>query len=207
MEYEVRFYLAEEKTKKIIEKLDSINILKKSLRTYEKTMQYNHPDSRYDFYSKEIDGRFRIRISINDDDKKCLISWKKRLKDTHDGLINKEEEKELNIKYEEYTNLEFIIDNVLHFKLIESYERYRTTYFNEEVEIAIDEYPFGCAIEIENKSDDDPYTIIKKYVDMIDLDLSQNYRLSWDDRYTELCRKQNIKILNEVHFGSVMPKL
>ncbi len=28
-----------------------------------KTIQYNHSDPRYDFYSKEIDGRFRLRLS------------------------------------------------------------------------------------------------------------------------------------------------
>lgn len=47
-------------------------------------------------------------------------------------------------------------------KQIESYERYRTVYYNEEIEISIDEYPFGIALEIENKSNDkNPKDIVK----------------------------------------------
>ena len=48
----------------------------------------------------------------------------------------------------------FIINNVLKKKSIESYERYRTIFTNEDVEISVDEYPFGIALEIENKSND-----------------------------------------------------
>ena len=40
----------------------------------------------------------------------------------------------------------------MHFKLIESYERYRNIFENEEIEIALDEYPFGLALEIESKN-------------------------------------------------------
>ena len=47
---------------------------------------------------------------------------------------------------------------------IESYERYRTTFINDDVEISVDEYPFGVALEIENKSSDkDPELIVKKW--------------------------------------------
>ena len=48
----------------------------------------------------------------------------------------------------------FIINNVLKKKSIESYERYRTIFTNEDVEISVDEYPFGISLEIENKSND-----------------------------------------------------
>ena len=39
----------------------------------------------------------------------------------------------------------------MHFKVVDSYEKYRTIFTNEDVEISIDEYPFGIALEIENK--------------------------------------------------------
>ena len=39
----------------------------------------------------------------------------------------------------------------MHFNIVESYERYRTVFENEDVEISVDEYPFGICLEIENK--------------------------------------------------------
>lgn len=37
-------------------------------------------------------------------------------------------------------------------KCVESYERYRNIFTNDDIEIVIDKYPFGIALEIENKS-------------------------------------------------------
>ena len=153
MEYEVRFYYPTEKKDEIITQIKKINGLNESLRTYEKTTQYNHSDSRYDFYSKEIDGRFRLRISKNDVETKCKLSWKQRVPDFNKELVNKEIEKEISIKENEIDNFEYIVKNVMHFSIVESYERYRTTFSNEDIEIAFDEYPFGIALEIENKSE------------------------------------------------------
>ena len=53
MEYEVRFYYSTEELNDIIMKLSCEKELKKGLRTYEKTIQFNHSDSKYDFYSPE----------------------------------------------------------------------------------------------------------------------------------------------------------
>lgn len=206
MEYEVRFYHSNEKAQKIIKKLEEEKELNKGLKTYEKTVQYNHCDPRYDFYSKEIDGRFRIRISKNDENSKCKLSWKRRLFDTIQLEINKEEEKELRINFEDTDNLFFIIENVIKFSVVESYERYRTVFENKDVEISVDEYPFGIAIEVENKSEDkDPIEVIKYWTIKLGLDLSKAYRLSWDDKYQELCKEQQVEIFNEVCFGKPMP--
>lgn len=56
MEYEVRFYYESEELKNILKNLNNEINLKEQPRTYEKTIQYNHSDERFDFYSKEIDG-------------------------------------------------------------------------------------------------------------------------------------------------------
>ena len=206
MEYEVRYYFSNEKIKDVIKKIEELG-LDKGLRTYEKTSQFNHFDKKYDFYSLDIDGRFRIRVSKNEKINKCMISWKRRLKDTKKDLVNKEEEKEVRINYDDYDNLMFIINNVLHMKLVESYERYRTNYSNNEIEISIDEYPFGFALEIENKGNGDPLDTVIKYVKMLNLDINDSYRLSWDDKYSELCKEQNIEELKEVSFGAIMPRI
>lgn len=208
MEYEVRFYYGVEKLEKITQNLDGMTELIKKPRTYEKTIQYNHCDERYDFYSEEIDGRFRLRISSNEKETKCKLSWKRRLKSTTETEVNKEEEKEVRINSNDIDNFIFIINNVMHFKVVESYERYRTVYENEDIEVSLDEYPFGLCVEIENKSiDKNPEEVVKEWVNKLGLDINSAYRLSWDDKYLELCNEQGIERCNEVTFDKKMPKV
>ena len=197
MEYEVRYYFSKEKLNYIISKLKEF-----------KELKVNHSDKDKSFYSKNIDGRFRVRVTKSDTNSKCKLSWKRRIKSTLSTDVNKEEEVELTIKYEEYENLMFIINNVLKMKSIESYERYRTIFTNDDVEISVDEYPFGIAVEIENKSiDKDPEEVVKKWAELLDLNIEDAYRLSWDDKYAELCKEQGIKHFNHVTFELPMPKV
>ena len=206
MEYEVRFYYETNELSNVLENLKSNKELIMKKRTYEKTIQYNHSDKRYNFYDKEIDGRFRVRISSNEDETKCKLSWKRRLKDTTESEVNKEEEKEVRIIPNDIDNFLYIISNVMHFNIVESYERYRTVFENEDIEISVDEYPFGVCLEIENKSQTkNPETIVKDWVNKIGLDINDAYRLSWDDKYLELCEEQGIERFNEVTFDKVMP--
>lgn len=208
MEYEVRFYYPSSEVNSLLDKLSELKELEKKPRTYEKTVQYNHSDSRYDFYSKEIDGRFRLRLSKNIEESKCKLSWKRRLPNTTENLVNNEEEKEVRISYEDVDNFIFIIENVMHFKVVDSYERYRTIFTNEDVEISIDEYPFGIALEIENKSSTkNPEEVVMNYASKLKLNIKDSYRLSWDDKYVELCKEQNKKIYNEVTFDKDMPSI
>lgn len=208
MEYEVRYYYPISKMKEIEEILSKFKELKKSLRTYEKTIQFNHCDERYNFYSKEIDGRFRFRISSNKEETKSKLSWKRRLKDTTMDDVNKEEEKEVNIEKDEVDNFLYIVSNVMRFPVVESYERYRTTYSNEDIEISIDEYPFGLALEIENKSTDkDPMEVVADWTKKMNLDINNSYRLSWDDKYRELCNEQGKEVFSEVAFDKDMPEI
>lgn len=208
MEYEVRFYYAKEELNNLINNLKKENDLKEQPRTYEKTIQYNHSDERFDFYSKKIDGRFRLRISSANDDTKCMLSWKRRLKGTTETEVNKEEEKEVRINPNDIDNLLFIINDVIHFTTVESYERYRTVFANDDVEISVDEYPFGVCVEVENKNTlKNPEDIVKKWVDRIGININDAYRLSWDDKYLELCEEQGIERFNEVTFDKPMPSV
>lgn len=208
MEYEVRFYYKTGDLNNILENLKKEVKLKQQLRTYEKTIQYNHCDKRYNFYSQEIDGRFRVRISQNDNETKCKLSWKRRLKNTIETEVNKEEEKEVKINATDIDNFLFIISNVMHFTIVESYERYRTVFENDDVEISVDEYPFGLCVEIENKSTTkNPETVVKEWVNRIGLNINDAYRLSWDDKYLELCEEQGIERFNEVTFDKPMPSV
>lgn len=74
MEYEVRYYFSIEKLNDLISKLKAIKELDEHERSYEKTMQFDHPDENNSFYSKEIDGRFRIRVTSNSSSSKCKLS-------------------------------------------------------------------------------------------------------------------------------------
>lgn len=208
MEYEVRFYYENEELCNILDNLKRESDLQEQSRTYEKTIQYNHSDERFDFYSKEIDGRFRLRISSNDNETKCKLSWKRRLKGTTETEVNKEEEKEVRINSNDIDNFLFIISNVMHFTTVESYERYRTVFENNEVEISVDEYPFGVCVEIENKSTTkNPEDVVKNWVNKIGFNINDAYRLSWDDKYLELCEEQGIEKFNEVTFDRPMPSV
>ncbi len=163
---------------------------------------------KYDFYSEEIDGRFRVRKTIGDNVSKCMITWKKRLKSNVKQLIHQEEEIELQINPNEYENLCLLLENVLHLTIIESYERYRSIFSNEDIEIVVDEYPFGICIELENKSKTKEATeVIKTWLDKLKFDINDAYRLSWDDKYSELCKEQNIKVEKIVRFDKNMPRI
>ena len=208
METEIRFYYSIESKDTVINYLKNFEELTFKGRFYECTDQYNHPMKKYDFYSKEIDGRFRVRKTIGDNISKCMITWKRRLKENVKELIHQEEEIEVSINPEEYDKLCSLLEEVIHLSIVESYERYRSIFSNEDIEIIVDEYPFGLCVEIENKSKTkDVETVIKEWLSKLKLDINEAYRLSWDDKYAELCKEQNKEIYNVVRFDKDMPKI
>ena len=208
METEIRFYYSIDSKDEIINYLNKYKELEFKGRFYECTDQYNHPMKEYDFYSNTIDGRFRVRKTIGNNISKCMITWKRRLKENAKELIHKEEEIEVSIDPKEYDNLNLLLNNVLHLNMIESYERYRSIFSNKEIEIVVDEYPFGLCIEIENKSKDkNPEELIKKWLKNLKLNINDAYRLSWDDKYAELCKKQNKPEEKIVRFNKDMPSI
>src|SRR5574344_2149087 len=142
MEYELRYYFNSKRLYDLKLKLDKIKELSKNRRRYEKTIQYDNSNTGMSFYDKKIDGRFRVRMSKFNDSKNCMLSWKRRINTTLKSCVNKEEEVELSIKY--------------------------------------DEYPFGIALEIENKSTKkNPEDVVKKWAELLGLDINQACRLSW----------------------------
>ena len=70
MEVEVRYYYSLNEESRLLEKLNTFEELNYLGKFYEKTIQYNHPMRENDFYSKEIDGRFRVRMTEKDNIKK-----------------------------------------------------------------------------------------------------------------------------------------
>ena len=65
MEEEIRFYFSYDKYEELLDKLKAIKVLKNEGCYLELTIQYDHPNKEMSFYDKKIDGRFRLRSSIN----------------------------------------------------------------------------------------------------------------------------------------------
>ena len=65
MEEEIRFYFSYDKYEELLEKLKAIKVLQNEGCYLELTIQYDHPNQEMSFYNKRIDGRFRLRSSIN----------------------------------------------------------------------------------------------------------------------------------------------
>ena len=162
------------------------------------------------FYDKKVDGRFRVRSSINIENnvEKSKISWKRRI-DNENKNINVEEEIEVELNANQVNNLQTLLEQVLKMKRIESYQRYRNVFANSDVEIVVDKYPFGIALEIENKSKTQKgEDVINKWVKELNLNIEERYKLSWDDKYTSLCKEQGITPVKDVIFDEniIMPK-
>ena len=51
----------------------------------------------------------------------------------------------------------------------------------------------------------DPNSVIEDWLNKLQFDINDAYRLSWDDKYAELCNRQNKKVENNGRFGKDMP--
>ena len=206
IETEVRFLYSLSEEEKILNYLHKFSELTYKGCFQEKTIQYNHPMKEYNFYSKEIDARFRVRITTGQNYQKTMITYKRRLADFFTEDINTEEEVEVEVTHHSTKNLIYLLEDVLHMTLIESYTRTRHIFKNDDIEVAIDIYPFMIAIEIENKSKDkDPKAVILYYLNLLNFQLEESYRLSWDDKYEELCNEQKIRKESHVDSTKEMP--
>ena len=197
MEEEIRFYFSYNKYEELLEKLKAIKVLQNEGCYLELTIQYDHPNQEMSFYDKRIDGRFRLRSSIN-------------IENNENRNINIEEEIEVELKENQIKNLQILLEQVLKMKRIESYQRYRNVFCNSDVEIVVDKYPFGIALEIENKSKTKKgEDVINQWVTELNLNIEERYKLSWDDKYTSLCKEQGITPVKDVIFDEniIMPKV
>jgi hypothetical protein len=184
-------------------------------RYYELTIMYDNPNPELSFYPQEIDGRLRFRTSIHSPQDKettdtsnnsSKITWKRRLPKEEGSSVHKEEEIEADVNYEQYENMQLIFEKVLHCKRMSSYERYRSQYSMEGLEITLDEFPYGVMLEVElnGGSEDDLLDVVKN----LGLSIENSYHLSCDDKYVELCENSGQKVKDDILFNdSEMPKI
>jgi adenylate cyclase class 2 len=137
LEIELKFQIKSEEIKKIIKLLKQVGFSVTEKRTYEKTVMYDNLQQ----IMQITDGRIRLRAS----GKKYKLSYKKPI--TRKGI---KKEIEYEVVVSDFTTAEKILE-MMEFKPMTSYERYRTTLERNHIEVTIDEYPFASFIEIEGE--------------------------------------------------------
>ena len=217
IEKELRFVLTDDQFEKFKEKArdNKSNIITgHSLR--ERTVMYDNPNPNMSFYSKEVDGRLRIRTS---EPAKCevfkesdsepnvsMLTWKQRIPEYSGKELNQEYEIEAKIDSREMANLIHIFEKVLHCPRISSYERIRETFYMQGIEIASDTFPYGHVVELEikNSTEKELYEVAYK----LGLNGFAKSTRSCDDMYKDLCKLQNKTIKSDICFGdNEMPSL
>ncbi|MCC7160668.1 nucleoside monophosphate kinase [Candidatus Nomurabacteria bacterium] len=166
---------------------------------YEKNQNFD----RDNIFEKD-DARLRLRTKIadmNEQEKSFEFTYKKRL-NTDNGI---KKETELNYNFSSVQSSENLLDLFKIIGLVEkdSYERMRKTFKNDEIQITIDEFPFGYIVEIEGDEE-----MVVKYDNILNMNNFVQYSLSCDDVYAELCKKKGVKPKTHILFGDRdMPKL
>lgn len=217
IEKEVRYYFSNSR-------LDEITTLLTNLGEYthsyhEITTMYDNPNPELTFYSKEIDGRLRLRYSkkvdssvfgkaSNDvDTSQCLVTWKRRIADNNDGAIRREEEVEYMVDASEFESVRSIFEDVLKCKRVSSYERVRNFILANSVQITCDQFPYGLMVEFELKDGADEQQLIN-IIGKAGLNLDDASSLSCDDMYFQLCEEQGVAILPDISFADdTMPEI
>ncbi len=247
IEQELRFYFP------LSQKEHWLNLITKTFNTspttyFLQTFMYDNPNPKFTFYSKEVDGRFRLRKfeNLTDPSKSyAVISWKQRIpekarKAANTGAsnesINTEYELEVNFDINEFDSLKKLIENILQMPYKSGYELYRIKWLvkveessdakdnqsdsraqetqapqniqaKSQVEITLNHYPYGLALELELVKGSDANALIK-IAKMLNLDPKNSSNLSTDDMYEKLCKEKGITPKNEIMFDDKeMPKL
>lgn len=218
IEKEARYYFSDNKLNDIIKLL--LEHYKYSHSCYEITTMYDNPNPKFTFYSKEIDGRLRLRYSKKTDvpefgrisgkttdDSRCIVTWKRRIPSGRLGAIRQEEEIEYDVAVDEFESVKSIFENVLKCKRVSSYERIRSFLFNKETQVTLDQFPYGIMIEFELRESSDEQILFNE-IEKLGLDHDNSSNLSCDDMYFKLCNEQGVNQLNDIGFkDSTMPKI
>lgn len=220
IEKEIRFYFPDNELADIVKKLKSVYDYDYSY--HEVTTMYDNPNPGLTFYSKEIDGRLRIRYSKLKESKEfgnpaetrnipasqCLVTWKRRLPDGLKGAIRREEEIEYSTPANEFESLTAIFEDILKCKRVSSYERIRNFLSTDKIQVTCDQFPFGLMLEIELKGSDADEQDLFSEVERLGLQPKDASNLSCDDMYFKLCRQHGQSPLPDIAFDDkTMPKI
>ncbi|MEK7564586.1 MAG: CYTH domain-containing protein [Patescibacteria group bacterium] len=198
IEIEKKYLLSKKEVELLEQKCIEIS-LQQTSHAYEKNQNFD----RENIFEKD-DARLRLRtkiLDLNGQEKNFEFTYKKRL--STEGGIKKESELNFNFTSTQSSENLLSIFKIMGFNEKDSYERIRKTFKNNEIQLTIDEFPFGYIAEIEGEEE-----MVLKYDNLLKMSNFLLYSLSCDDVYAELCRKKRIKPKNNILFEDKdMPKL
>jgi len=182
----------------------------------ETTTMYDNPNPQYTFYSKEVDGRLRVRTArpgmadifkSDTDTSTAMLTWKQRIPKYLGNMLCQETEIEAVMSADNMDAVVNILENVLRCPRVSAYERNRETFYTDGVEVASDTFPYGHVVEIEVKNggtEEELYQV----AEILGLNECTPSVKSCDDMYRWLCEQTGKKAKNDIMFeDSDMPTL
>jgi len=169
----------------IIKKINETGIVDFSKTEYIRDVIYG---------SNENDRKIRLRSQNNFKNYSVEVLFKDKIEQCNDGVKREVEEtiyKGINEK-----DALLSIKKQGEFKEENSYEKIRSTYLSDKVEITIDIYPYGVWIEIEGDSEE-IWDMAKK----LGYKKEDSTTLNADELYVEWNKEQGLKELFDVRFG------
>jgi adenylate cyclase class 2 len=174
LEQEVKFYLNDPKA---FEKgLVALGASLKQPRILEINLRFDTPDRRLSSSFQAL----RLR-----QDKVCRLTWKGPGNPT--GEVSAREE--LEVEVSDLDTARTILEG-LGFELMLVYEKYRSAYMLEGVEISLDEMPFGNCCEVEGPDIES----IKKAAEQLGLDWEKRSTLSYLALFNNLKEKLGLNM-------------
>jgi adenylate cyclase, class 2 len=174
LEQEVKFYLNDPKA--FEERLISSGGRLKLLRSLEINLRFDTPDRRLSNSFQTL----RLR-----QDKICRLTWKGAGNPA--GEVSAREE--LEVEVSDLDTARAILEG-LGFELMLVYEKYRSAYMLGDVEISLDEMPFGNFCEVEGPDTES----IKKTAELLGLAWDIRSRLSYLALFEIVKQKLNINL-------------
>lgn len=220
IEKEIRYYFSNKELPELVEKLKRFYAYEYSY--HEVTTMYDNPNPEFTFYSKEVDGRLRLRYSnivdseefgappseASADTSKCLVTWKRRLPENKGESIRCEEEIEYTTPAGDFDAVRSILENVLQCKRVSSYERIRNFLSAENIQVTCDQFPYGIMLELEMKNSQLGEGMLIDEVERLGLKLEDASELSCDDMYFKLCEESGVQQLPDIAFADkTMPQI
>lgn len=132
-ENEVKFYVRD------LGAIEARLIEKGAEKTQPRLLEIN---LRFDAADGSLESQHRV-LRLRQDSRARLTY--KGQQETHEGVLVRQE---IEVEVDDFSSAQELLEALgYHVSMI--YEKYRTVYVWEEVEVALDELPFGCFVEIE----------------------------------------------------------
>ncbi|MCL4392671.1 class IV adenylate cyclase [Patescibacteria group bacterium] len=181
IEIELKFEINKSNIDSFNKKLQNLGFTLEK-RVHEISVMYDNPSK----IMQITDGRIRLRKS----GEKTILTYKKPL--SRKGI---KREIEYEVEVSDFNIMEKIL-KMMEFTKTTSYERYRTYFHKNNVEVMIDEFPYGVFIEIEGNENN-----IIKISNDLGFNMKNNLTDSCDTIYTKRCIEKGIEPSKHILFN------